>query len=375
MSRRGECIYKRKDGRWEARFICTYENGKAKYKYIYGKSYNEVKLKRLSAMTSPLSTVKNKSDSIATVTDVAKAWLMYVSPTIKESTLTRYNRQLEKYILPVIGSIVISKTEVQTIRCFIQKLLTNGGMKGNPLSSKSVSDILCVVKSIYKFGSLCGYNCPDLKELKYPQKNTVKIKTISSNLLKHMETILLHSDDSTSLGILICLFTGIRIGELCGLKWGDIDFFNSCIKISRTVERISNLDPHAKTKTKIIISEPKTNTSVRVIPIPQFLKEYLFKLKQANEIYIVSGNEKCTEPHCFYIRYKRYLKRNGIEDNTFHALRHTFATRCIECGFDIKSLSEILGHANVTTTMMFYVHPSMEQKRLQMERLTPAICK
>lgn len=375
MSRRGESIYKRKDGRWEARYIYTYDNGKAKYKYIYGKTYSEVKLKRLSAMTFLGGSAKNKSDRIATVKDVANEWLMYVSPAIKESTLTRYHRQLEKYILPVIGNAVISKTDAQTISCFIQRLLINGGLKGTPLSPKSVGDILCIIKAIYKFGIIHGYSCPDLKEIRYPQKNAVKIKTVSSNSLKHMEDLLLHSDDTTSLGILICLFTGIRIGELCGLKWGDIDFFNSCIKISRTVERISNLDPLSKTKTKVIISEPKTDTSVRVIPIPCFLQDCLLKLRKSNDVYIVSGNGKCIEPHCFYVRYKRYLKRNHMEDNTFHALRHTFATRCIECGFDVKSLAEILGHANVTTTMMFYVHPSMEQKRLQMERLTPSICK
>ncbi|MBQ9745412.1 MAG: site-specific integrase, partial [Clostridia bacterium] len=182
---------------------------------------------------------------------------------------------------------------------------------------------------------------------------------------------LLDSEDTTSLGILFALFTGVRIGELCGLRWEDIDLRSSTPCVRRTVERIADLDPLSPAKTKVIISEPKTESSVRTIPLPSFLAEYLRRVQMAGEVYLVSGNTETPEPHCFYVRYKNFLKKHGIGDYTFHALRHTFATQCVEYGFDTKSLAEILGHSSVTTTMAFYVHPTMEQKRAQMELLAP----
>lgn len=186
-----------------------------------------------------------------------------------------------------------------------------------------------------------------------------------------LESLLFGAEDTTSLGILLSMFLGLRIGEVCGLRWGDIDFESQTVKIARTVERIADTSPTAQHRTKVIISEPKTEKSIRTIPLPVFLTEYIQKQRKANSVYLLSENHHFIEPHCFYLRYKKFLRRNHIPDYTFHALRHTFATRCVEAGFDIKSLAEILGHASVTTTMMFYVHPSMETKRSQMELLSP----
>ena len=143
--------------------------------------------------------------------------------------------------------------------------------------------------------------------------------------------------------------------------------------INRTVERITNLDPNTVTKTKIIVSEPKTEYSKRTIPLPIFLLEYIRQLTFAPKWYVLTNNIQPTEPHQFYLRYKTYTKRIGLGHYTFHALRHTFATMCVEKGVDTKSLSELLGHSNIATTLSFYVHPSLEQKRKQIELLTPSI--
>ena len=156
------------------------------------------------------------------------------------------------------------------------------------------------------------------------------------------------------------------------MRHGDIDLDNQVVSISRTVERIADLDVTTKTKTKIIVSEPKTDSSVRIIPLPSFLVEYLRSFDMTPDCYLLTGTTKYTEPHQYYLRYKTFMRKLGLENYTFHALRHTFATRCMDNGFDPKSLSEILGHANVSTTLALYVHPTLEQKRRQMELLKPS---
>jgi integrase len=212
-----------------------------------------------------------------------------------------------------------------------------------------------------------------MEGVRYPQKSNREIKIFNSEKRTILEKILFTSSDSTSLGIILALFLGLRIGEICGLMWGDINYTDLTINIFRTVERIAELSPNSKSKTKVVISKPKTEKAVRTIPIPEFLREYIFKRKGDNDTFILTGTTDFIEPHCLYTRYKNFLRKNGIEDNTFHSLRHTFATRCVEEGFDTKVLAEILGHSSVTTTMNFYVHPSMENKRKQMELLAPTI--
>jgi integrase len=160
---------------------------------------------------------------------------------------------------------------------------------------------------------------------------------------------------------------------LCGLRYSDIDIENRCVTISRTVERIADLSIGATARTKVVIGEPKTQASARVIPLPSFLVGILEENATDPSYYLLTGTEKYTEPHQFYMRYKTFMRRLGLEQYTFHALRHTFATRCIDNGFDAKALSEILGHSNVSTTLSLYVHPTLEQKRRQMERLSPSM--
>ena len=379
MPRRGESIYKRADGRWEARYIHHYENGKAKYRYLYGKTYTEAKAKRQDELMLPRPIITTSAKGLVTFGDLASLWLNETKPNIKESTFSRYYRLIETYLNPTFAKQRVSRLDSIKFKAFVNGLLNGDGGKQKPLSSKSVCDILFVAKAILKYGQKEGYPCPDLSDIKNPPKakKPSAIPTAKEQLL--LEKMLLspeirESGNRVCLGVLFALYTGVRIGELCGLRFGDIDLQNQTVTISRTVERIADLSPNAKRKTKIIISEPKTENAVRVIPLQSFLNHYIKQFLQEPDIYILTGTTKPTEPHSFYMRYKTLMKKLGLPDYTFHSLRHAFATRCVANHFDSKTLSEILGHANIATTLSLYVHPSMEQKREQMERLAPSVC-
>ncbi len=379
MSRRGESIYKRKDGRWEARYIHHYENGEAKYRYLYAPTYTEVKAKRLAELSLPEQVKASSLKSIAKFKEISLLWLADIKPNVKESTYTRYFRIVDRYINPTLADKTIVTLDCSCIKTFSSELLSAGGKERKPLSSKTVCDILCVLKSIFKYGKANGYPCADLDQLKLPaasQKSLTASRIITDTGREKIEQTILYSETNgrdcrVKLGILFTLYTGVRIGELCGLKHGDIDLENRFVSVSRTVERIADLDANAKAKTKIVISEPKTEASVRIIPLPSFLVEYLKFFKAAPNCYLLTGTLNYTEPHQFYLRYKTFMRKLELGDYTFHVLRHTFATRCMDNGFDPKSLSEILGHASVTTTLSLYVHPTLEQKRRQMEMLKP----
>ena len=312
-------------------------------------------------------------NSVAPVSfcELARLWLLDIRVSVKESTYTRYHRTVEKYIVGAIGELEPCQIDRFLINSFSEYLLECGGLRGGGLSAKSVSDVICVVKAIIKFGQSNGYVFGNTLGIRLPQLRRPRVRTLEGDARAFLERVLLGADDPGAIGILLSLFTGIRIGEVCGLRWEDVDPLARTVKISRTVERIANLDGCGASRTKLIICEPKTERSLRVIPLPSFLFEKIEPLRRAPQIYIATAEPTPTEPCALYRKYKSLLRSAGLEDYSFHALRHTFATRCVEQGFDPKSLSEILGHSNISTTLALYVHPTLEQKRAQMERLAP----
>ena len=303
--------------------------------------------------------------------ELGNLWLESIRVSVKESTYTRYRRILFQYIYPRVGDIQVSHLDVKAGGALTGSLLESGGVNGGALAPKTVSDILCVLKAVLRYGRENRYPCADLQGLRAPLRQKAPVQTFGKDARTRLEQGLLAARDTVSLGILTTLYTGVRIGELCGLRWEDVDLENGLIHVRRTVERIANLTPNAEHKTKVVISEPKTESSARSIPIQRFLLDYLKVRKRSPSCYLLTGTEKHTEPRVFYGRYQTALRSNGFPPLSFHALRHTFATRCVETGFDVKSLSEILGHANVSTTLSVYVHPSMDSKRRQMELLAP----
>ena len=373
MARKGENIVKRKDGRWEARVICNRdENGKAKYRYLYGKTYSEAKAKKEYLISQIIACTPQVPKNTLTLNHLIQLFLSHKSLSVKESTLSHYKNLIQRYIEKPLGGFRLLQISREQIEAFAKQLLTNGKASGDGLSPKSVRDILSILKSMFKYAVTHNYMSSALLNFSMPRLNSREISVLEPSEQKKLETFSIEKEDSYKFGVCLCLYTGLRMGEICSLKWADIDFKQSLLHVSRTIQRITA--EGTEKKTKIIITEPKTKTSVRSIPIPAFLLKILTakKLLIKNEnAYVLTGTEKYIEPSNYYMKYKRWLRQLNLPSYSFHALRHTFATRCIEKNFDAKSLSEILGHSDVKITLNRYVHPSMDLKRSHMERLTP----
>ena len=374
MARTGENIYKRKDGRWEGRFIYTYkEDGKSKYKYVYAKTYAAVKNKLIQRQQSSETTMLQ----IYTTYEKSKyeywlnEWLAFKKLKIKDSTYIRYRNSIENHIKPYLGKYPIEKIGTSLMESFVAHLTTNGKLNGKGgLSAKTVSDILIIIKESFQYArnhgvaSTCNFDNITLK------KSVHEMRVLDYAEMQILIGTLLKDTDLYKLGVFLCLFTGIRIGELCALQWKNISVDNKTIKIEQTMQRLQNNDSNGIQKTRVIITEPKSFASVRVIPIPDFVVDAIKPYQRKGNAYLLSGESKYyVEPRTMQNHFKKYLKDSGIEDANFHALRHTFATRCVEAGFDVKTLSEILGHSSVKITLDKYVHSSMDLKRMNMEKL------
>lgn len=364
MARKGENIFKRKDGRWEARYIKEHKNGKAIYGFVFGKSYSEAKEKKTAALAVLMAKPK-LSGAQTTMKEIGSQWLTELEPICKASTIAKYGNQLELHIIPYFGDKYIHEITNEDMITFRNRLLT----KKN-LSLKSTSDILSRIKSIRRFALIHGYEINFVPEcMAIPQK-TEKIRVLTfSEEMSLLEYLRIHPN-LTNLGILLCLFTGIRIGELCALMWNDISLDARELHIRRTMQRIQNRDKNAAHKTYINIDQPKSQCSIRTIPIPSNIMDSL-QSAYSKDAYLLTGHSRLfVEPRTMENRFKTILKNCGIRNASFHVCRHTFATRCVEAGFDVKSLSEILGHANVNITLNRYVHPTMELKHENMKKLS-----
>lgn len=377
MARKGENIYKRKDGRWEGRYISSYDNaGKAKYSYVYAKTYSEVKRKLSSVKVGSIisNPEKNKQDT-RTLAILSMEWLNEKKLVIKASTFIRYQNTLVNHILPKLGNCQISGIGTDEIKSFVQDQLQNGRLDGKGgLSVKTVSDTLIVLKDIIRYAKHEGITLScDYRQI--PLKNCPhEMRVLNVNEEKRLIEILSSDMDRFKLGVYLCLFTGIRIGELCALQWKHISFSDMTLRIEQTMQRLQQEDKNSAVKTRVIITSPKSFAANRIIPLPHFLLSVLKPFEESPNSYILTGcSKQFVEPRTMQYRFKSILKEGNISDANFHALRHTFATRCIESGFEIKTLSEILGHSSVKITLDKYVHSSMEQKMLNMEKLSAII--
>ncbi len=375
MPRRGENIRKRRDGRWEARYIKEYrEDGTAHYGYLYAKTYAEVKARKQAALAAP---AKTEAMGGRLVFDTAiSEWLARQKYAVKQSTYSRYRWIVDSHIRPGLGGVRMRQISRTLLDGFADQKLTQGRLDGKGgLAPKTVRDLLSVLRQILSYAAERGYlSGGDNLKLKSPKKNNREIEVLTPAEQVRLEGYLTSVFDSYRLGVFLCLYTGLRIGELCALRWCDIHLDTGVLCVRHTIQRIDNPDPDAKSKTIVIIDTPKTESSLREIPLSSFLLAQLqqYSMYALPGAYLLTGESRYIEPRSFYNKYKKYLTACRIGDYTFHALRHTFATRSIEKGFDPKSLSEVLGHADVSITLKLYVHPSMDLKRSYMERLTAA---
>lgn len=366
MSKKGENIYKRKDGRWEGRYKKSFApDGRALYGYCYGKSYREVRDKLNLRKAQPFGEEDNTCRQKKLFGEYCDEWLSQSRTRVKESTAVKYKTAVDKHIKPFFGGYLPEAVTPELVSEFLFQLTE---VKG--LSAKSAGDMLVILKSISKHISRFG-KCPDFSEVRVLKQSPKEMRVMTQEEQKRLVRYLLSDMDSYKFGTLFALMTGLRIGEVCALKNGDISLKEKTVTVRETMQRLKNLDG-GENKTKIIISKPKTDTSARVVP----LTDMAFGLCQRRVInsnqnaFLLTGSEvKFTEPRTLQYHIKKYSEACGIENLHFHTLRHTFATRCVEVGFEIKSLSEVLGHSSPKITLERYVHSSIEFKRQNMSKL------
>ena len=292
-----------------------------------------------------------------TISEIALAWKEDKQRYVKQSTFAAYALVLENHILPAFGDCeALSEKLVQEF--VLQKL--NGG-----LSIKTVKDMLIVLRMVMKFGVKNGLMSYQEWDIKYPtveSNKDIEVLTVADH--KKILDFIKQNFTFRNLGIYISLTTGLRIGEICGLKWSDINTDKSTITVNRTIERIYIVEGEHK-HTELVISTPKTKNSCREIPMNKELLAMVKPLKKVVNVnfYVLTNEEKPTEPRTYRNYYHRLMKHLDIPRLKYHGLRHSFATRCIESNCDYKTVSVLLGHANITTTLNLYVHPNMEQKK------------
>ena len=297
------------------------------------------------------------------IRQIAKLWEEEKRQYVKKSTYAAYCLIVDIHILPAFGQQEgIREKDVQE---FVLQKLDSG------LSQKTVKDILIVLRMILKFGSKNNYCTYIPFDVKFPmESNKQELEVLSVANQKKIMRFLEENFTFRNLGIFICLSTGVRIGEICALTWNDVDIESGVIHVRKTVQRIY-IREEGRAHSELIIDTPKTSNSMRDIPMTKDLLNILKPLKKVvNEQYFVLTNDTTpTEPRAYRNYYKKLLEKLGIPSIKFHGLRHSFATRCIESHCDYKTVSVILGHSNISTTLNLYVHPNYEQKKKCIDKM------
>lgn len=356
MARHGENIRRRKDGRWEGRYkVFDPNKGKHIYRSVYGRTYNEVKEKQANARRDLANTTKAEC-AVILFSQTAREWLADIAVKRKHSTYVKYETSYRNHLADVIGSCQLSDAVTSKIQAEL-----SDHFSGASLSQARQRDICQMVNQIFAFANrkylfhISPLNLPDIKQKVKP------VRTFSESEQARLLSVIYAELDSFRIALLLCLYTGLRLGELCALKWSDFDFRSMSLTVTRTVQRIAMQS--GVTKTILLETAPKSEDSNRTIPLLPEIRELLVQLR-VNQPYVFGG-EKPLEPRTMQYRFKKLLRENGIEERNFHVLRHTFATNCVENGMDVKALSEILGHSDVKITLNRYVHPTMGSKRKQ----------
>lgn len=374
MPRKGENIRKRSDGRWEGRYKKGQDdNGKSKYGSVYAKTYLEVKRKLNEANEKVTFNLLPEKSNKMTFREVLYLWLDTNQIKLREQTYSKYQRLIEQHIIPDIGMIQLNMLTSIIINQFLSQKSNNGRLDGKGgLSSSYIRTISFIITSSLDFAVKSGFCQHIIGDIVRParKKNELEVLTVKEQSI--LENIVWLDSDERKVGVLLSLYAGLRIGEVCGLKWDDVDFETNTIHIHRTVERVANINcKESDKRTKLVVGDVKTISSNRKIPIPKPLIKLLKEYVDKPDKYVIHGTAyPYTDPRTYQYKFHNYLKQGNLRNVNFHALRHTFATRCVESGMDIKTLSEILGHASVNITLNTYVHSSMEQKRIQLDNMT-----
>lgn len=301
------------------------------------------------------------------ISRVIELWKEDKKQYVKKSSYSAYMLLIENHLLPTFGN----KYEVEEIdvQRFVFAKLEEG------LSQKTIKDILIVLKMILKFGvknKIFEYQQFDVQ---FPtERERYEIEVLSKVNQKKIMNYVQEHFTFKNLGIYICLSAGIRIGEICALTWDDIDTETGIINIRKTIQRIYVIEDNDR-RTELVLDTPKTKNSIRDIPMSRDLLKMLKPIKKVvnSSFYLLTNDSKPTEPRTYRNYYKKLMKELNMPELKFHGLRHSFATRCIESNCDYKTVSVILGHSNISTTLNLYVHPNMEQKKKCIDQMFKAL--
>lgn len=364
MGRHGENIRRRKnDGRWEGRYK-VYHEEKQEYVYrsVYGHSYAEVRekltIKQLTSQKIIPGSSPSELDGTALFSQAANEWLGLIREKCKYSTYIKYDTVYRTHLASLLGDCPLAEISELQLQAEISDTISENLQKS----------IYSVANQILRYaGSHYRINVPTLTRLPAHAEKRM-IETLSLAEQAKLFDCIYTNMDKYKIAVCLSLCLGLRLGEICALKWADIDFENETMTINHTVQRITAIELTDESRTNLLESAPKSDCSKRIIPVSGELLHLLDRLLPSDQPYIFGG-EKPLEPRTMQYQFKRILKEALISERNFHILRHTFATNCVEKGIDVKSLSEIMGHSDVKITLNRYVHPTMDAKRLQLEQL------
>lgn len=371
MARHGENIRKRNDGRWEARYqLFDADKGRKIYRSVYGSTYGEAKERRNAAIQESEKRNEHVAKSMCQENSMIPAqisfslaaaeWLSEASDKCKYSTYIKYKNVYRVHLEGILGSFLLSDTPSHEIQEKLSAYLYERNL------SVSISrSICCIANQILKFAKRKYFVSAPVLKTEMAKNIKEPVTTLSKEEQARIINYIHSRPDRSGIAVMLCLYTGMRLGELCALKWSDFDFMNGTVTVNRTVQRIAVNG--AIEKTALMETTPKSQCSRRTIPLVAEIIKLLEGFK-GNEPYVFGG-DKALEPRTMQYQFKRFLNKAGIEDRNFHILRHTFATNCIESGMDAKILSVLLGHSDVKITLNHYVHPTMEAKRKQIGQL------
>ncbi|UKT62704.1 tyrosine-type recombinase/integrase [Pedobacter mucosus] len=298
-----------------------------------------------------------------TISEMIDLWKAYKKHYVKRSSFSAYALLIENHLRPAFGHLL--DVEEDAIQAFVLQKLSIG------LSQKTIKDVLIVLKMALKFAAKNKWLASKTFDIQYPtEREKHFVEVLSRTNQKKVMTYVQEHFTFRNLGIFICLSGGMRIGEICALSWEDIDIDQGVIHIRKTLQRIYTIEDNER-KTELILDTPKTKNSIREIPMNRDLIRLLKPIKKIMnpKFFVLTNDAKPTEPRTYRTYYKSLMHHLGMPELKFHSLRHSFATRCIESKCDYKTVSVLLGHANISTTLNLYVHPNLEQKKKAIDQM------